>query len=146
MGAVSLEVVPMNKSDHSLRGVPLVTLHRLYLLLLPRLETHARVFFRRVRCPAQQEDKVQECVALGWKWFLRLAEQGKDVFQFPKAFVALVARAVKCGRCLVGQERSKDVLSPLAQRRRGFRRRAAPLHDPQPARPPVRRPAHPDRV
>jgi hypothetical protein len=96
-------------------------LHRRYLLLLPRLETHACVVFRGVRCPARQEDRVQECVALGWQWFLRLAERGKDVFAFLMAIVALVARAVQCGRRLCGQERSKDVLSPLAQGRRGFR-------------------------
>ena len=36
-------------------------------------------------------------------------------------FAALVARAVKCGRRLCGQERSGDVLSFVAQQRHGFR-------------------------
>jgi hypothetical protein len=96
-------------------------LHTRFLRLLPKLETHARIAFRGVRCPVQQEDRVQECVALGWKWFLRLSEQGKDVFAFPMAFAALLARAVRCGRKLCGQERSRDVLSFVAQRRHGFR-------------------------
>src|SRR5262249_37086154 len=74
-----------------------------------------------IRCPVKQEDRVQECVALGWQWFLRLTEQGKDVFAFPMAFAALLARAVKCGRRLCGQERSGDVLSLVAQARHGFR-------------------------
>src|SRR5262249_2153791 len=52
--------------------------------------------------------------------FLRLAEQGKDVFAFPMAFAALLARAVKCGRRLCGQERVKDALSLLAQQRHKF--------------------------
>src|SRR5262249_7089437 len=91
------------------------------LRLLPKIETHARIAFRGVRCPVMQEDRVQECVALGWKWFVRLSEQGKDVFAFPSAFAALLARAVKCGRRLCGQERSRDVLSFVAQARHGFR-------------------------
>jgi hypothetical protein len=87
--------------------VCLDVLHARFLRLVPRIEGHARIFFRGIRCPVKREDKVQECVALGWKWFLRLTEQGKDVFAFPMAFVALLARAVKCGRKLCGQERAK---------------------------------------
>jgi hypothetical protein len=92
-----------------------------FLALVPRIETHARILFRGVRCPVTREDRVAECVALAWKWFLRLTERGKDVSQFPMAFAALVARAVKCGRRLCGQERARDALSLLAQQRHGFR-------------------------
>jgi hypothetical protein len=52
---------------------------------------------------------------------VRLTERGKDVFTFPAAFAALVARAVKCGRRLCGQEKAKEVLSFVAQQRHGFR-------------------------
>jgi hypothetical protein len=96
-------------------------LHARFLRLLPKLETYARIAFRGITCPGKQEDRVQECVALGWKWFLRLSEQGKDVFDFPMAFAALLARAVRCGRKLCGQERAGDVLSFVAQARHGFR-------------------------
>jgi hypothetical protein len=95
--------------------------HAGFLALLPRIELHATICFRHVRCPQQKADKVQECVALAWQWFLRLSERGKDVFAFPMAFASLVARAVKCGRKLCGQERAGDVLSFVAQRRHGFR-------------------------
>jgi hypothetical protein len=95
--------------------------HAGFLALLPRIELHATICFRHVRCPQQKADKVAECVALGWKWFLRLSEQGKDVFDFPMAFAALLARAVRCGRKLCGQERAGDVLSFVAQQRHGFR-------------------------
>ena len=111
----------MNSPVPSLAGVCVAVLHARFLRLLPKLETHARIVFRGVRCPVQQEDRVQECVALGWKWFLRLSEQGKDVFAFPAAFAALLARAVRCGRKLCGQERSRDVLSFVAQQRHSFR-------------------------
>ena len=111
----------MNSPVPVVVGLCIDVLHARFLRLLPKIETHARIVFRGVRCPVQQEDRVQECVALGWKWFLRLSEQGKDVFAFPMAFAALLARAVRCGRRLCGQERAGDVLSFVAQARHGFR-------------------------
>jgi hypothetical protein len=111
----------MNRPVPGLAGVCVAVLHARFLRLLPKLETHARIAFRGIRCPVKQADRVQECMALGWKWFLRLSEQGKDVFDFPMAFASLVARAVRCGRRLCGQERSRDVLSCVAQQRHAFR-------------------------
>src|SRR5262249_7610350 len=111
----------MNRPVPGLAGACVAVLHARFLRLLPKIETHARIAFRGVRCPVKQEDRVQECVAIGWKWFLRLSEQGKDVFDFPMAFAALLARAVRCGRKLCGQERSGDVLSFVAQQRHAFR-------------------------
>src|SRR5439155_13800377 len=74
-----------------------------------------------VVCPGQREDFVSEAVALAWKSFVRLAEQGKDASEFVSALATLVVRAVRSGRRLCGQERSRDVMSPAAQRRHGFR-------------------------
>src|SRR5262245_49958368 len=111
----------MTVSVNRFAAASVEVLHVQFLALVPRIETHATIFFRGIRCPVTREDRVAECVALGWKWFLRLAEQGKDVFAFPMAFAALVARAVKCGRRLGRQERANDVLSLLAQQRHGFR-------------------------
>ncbi len=111
----------MTTSVNRLAAAPVALLHVRFLALVPRVETHARILFRGVRCPVTRENRVAECVALAWKWFLRLTEQGKDVFAFPMAFAALVARAVRCGRRLCGQERARDALSPLAQQRRRFR-------------------------
>jgi hypothetical protein len=110
----------MSTSVNRFAAASIEVLHMRFLTLVPRIETHAQICFRGVRCPVTQEDRVQECVALAWKWFLRLSEQGKDVFAFPMAFAALVARAVKCGRRLCGQERARDALSLLAQQRHGF--------------------------
>jgi hypothetical protein len=101
-------------------------LHVGFLSLLPRIELHATIYFRHVRCPQQQADCIAETVAVAWKWFARLAERGKDVFQFPMAFAALVVRAVHSGRRLCGHEKAKDVLSAFAQRRQGFRVEALP--------------------
>src|SRR5438270_4863942 len=95
-------------------------LHARFLALLPRIELHARIYFRHVRCPERKEDCVQEAVAISWKWFVRLAERGKDASAFVSTLATLAARAVRCGRRVCGQERAKDVLSPLAQQRHGF--------------------------
>ena len=95
-------------------------LHRHFLRLMPRIETHARIVFRDMHCPVRKEDAVQECIALAWKWFLRLQERGKDIDQFPMVFVFLVVKAVASGRRLTGMLRVKDVLSERCQRKHGF--------------------------
>jgi hypothetical protein len=91
-----------------------------FLQILPRIETHARIYFRNIACPGKREDKIVETVALAWQWFLRLSEKGKDANQFPMAFAFVVALAVKCGRRLVGQEKANDVMTSATQLRRRF--------------------------
>ncbi len=63
---------------------------------------------------------IAEMVGLCWRWFLRLVERGKDPTAFASALTTYAARAVNSGRRVCGQENGKDVLSPLAQRMRGF--------------------------
>jgi len=103
-----------------------IPLHVTFLTLVPRIETHARIYFRFVDCPETRADKVAEAVALTWRWFVRLADRGKDVTTFPAAFASLVTKVVKSGRRLCGQEKVKDVLSPLAQQRHGFKVESLP--------------------
>jgi hypothetical protein len=59
-------------------------------------------------------------VALSWRWFVQLAEQGKDATHFPSVLATFAARAVYNGRRLAGMSKAKDALSPVAQRRHGF--------------------------
>jgi hypothetical protein len=89
-------------------------------VVLPRVLSHGRVYFRGSKCPHRQEDAIQEMVCLAWKWHVRLAEKGKDATRFPTALATYAARAVRSGRRLAGHERSKDVLSPVAKRKHGF--------------------------
>src|SRR4051812_17166147 len=116
----------MSASRRSLDPSTAPQLHAAFLALLPKLQTHAAIYFRDVRCPDTKADKLAECQALAWKWFLRLHEQGKDVHPFLMAFIFLVARAVKSGRRACGMERADDVLSPVAQRRHSFTVEALP--------------------
>src|SRR5580704_5153594 len=91
-----------------------------FLAILPRIRRHAQIYFRHISCASQRDDKIAETIALAWRWFVRLAEQGKDASCFPVAFATLIARSVRCGRRLAGMEKAKDVMSPAAQRRHGF--------------------------
>jgi hypothetical protein len=95
-------------------------LHAHFQAILPRIETHARIRFRYLRCPGRRDDAVAEVVAVCWKWFLRLDEQGKDIDEFVSAFADFAVRHVRSGRRLCGQERAGDVCSPAAQRRHSF--------------------------
>jgi hypothetical protein len=95
-------------------------LHTIFLaLVLPKVLSHGRVYFRYVSAE-RKEECIAEMVALAWKWHLRLAQRGKDAAQYPTAIAKFAARAVRSGRRLAGTADAKDVLSPLAQRRKGF--------------------------
>jgi hypothetical protein len=99
---------------------PLHLLHAAFLSILPRIELHGRVCFRGLKCPHRREDAIAEVVALAWKWFVGLVEQGKDPLAFPATLATFAARQVKRGRRLCGQEKGQDVLSPHAQQRHSF--------------------------
>jgi hypothetical protein len=101
---------------------PLPALQAAFLSeVLPRIETHAEVCFGGVRCHHRREEFRAEMVALCWRWFLRLVERGKDPLAFPTALATYAAKAVKSGRRLAGQERSKEVLSPVARHKHGVK-------------------------
>jgi hypothetical protein len=95
------------------------TLHDQFLAILPRIETHGRVYFRD-RHPVVKDECLAEMVALCWKWFVRLHKRGKNPSSFVSAIASYAARAVRSGRRLCGTARAKDVLSPYAQRLHGF--------------------------
>jgi len=61
-----------------------------FLTIQPRIETHARIYFRGTRCPHQKADRIAESIALAWKWFRRLVKHGKD----PTTFVSTLSGAL----------------------------------------------------
>lgn len=95
-------------------------LHARFNTILPRIQTHASIVFRTIQCHQRRADCVADAVALAWKWFARLAEQGKDATRFPSVLATFAARAVKSGRRVAGQVPAKDVMSFVCQQRRGF--------------------------
>jgi hypothetical protein len=97
-----------------------------FLELLPRIETHARISFSDVACPQKRADFIAEVVATAWKWFLRLAQRGKNAEDFLVTFCRLLVRAAKSGRKVAGMDKAKDVLNPHAQQRHDFRLESLP--------------------
>src|SRR5438876_9223143 len=88
-----------------------------FLALLPKIERCARFYFRHITCSARRTDRVAETVGICWKWFVSLAERGRDAAEFVTGLVALAARAVNSGRRVVKQESAVDVMSNVAQHR-----------------------------
>jgi hypothetical protein len=104
------------------------SIRREFVRVLPRIETHAAIVFRAVRCPATRADYIAESVALSWKWFRRLRlAGGKDPREFVSALATFAARAARNGRRLCGQDRAGEVLSPQAQAGKGFAVVSLPL-------------------
>jgi len=58
---------------------------------------------------------IAEGVGLCWKWFVRARQQGKDPAEFVTTMARYAARAVRSGRTVCGQQKSKDVLSLTAK-------------------------------
>lgn len=83
--------------------------------LLPRITMYLRSVFRFTRCESQRNDFIAEGVALCWKWFCRLKQQGKEPATFTTTLARYAARAVRSGRTLCGQQKSRDVLSLTAK-------------------------------
>ena len=91
-----------------------------FLAVLTLIENHARSHFRDIGCADTRDDLIAESIALSWKWFLRLAERGKDATAFPVVLASFAVRAARNGRRVCGLDKAKDVLSERAQKRHGF--------------------------
>jgi len=109
-------------SDASIRITRPATaaIQHAFVAILPRIVLHARIYFRRMACGDARENAIAETVALTWKWYVGLVERGKHPEEFVSVMAAYATRAVRSGRRLCGQEKTNDVLSPLAQTRSGF--------------------------
>lgn len=105
---------------HVPTGRVLDQLQNKFLGILPRLKQHFRIYFRHVACRDKRSDLVSEAIALSWRWFLRIAEQGKDATHWPAALASFAAKAVRSGRRVVGQLSARDCMSDVAMQRHGF--------------------------
>ena len=63
-----------------------------FLRILPRIERHARIYFRAIRCPSKRADLIAETIALTWSWYRRLMKKGKDATKFVSALSRHQAR------------------------------------------------------
>src|SRR5262245_61398690 len=78
-------------------------------IVLPRVRSHGRVYFRGIQCQHRREYTIQEMIGLAWEWHLRLGEKGKDATRFPTAFASYVVCAVR-GDFRIGFLRNKPAL------------------------------------
>lgn len=102
-------------------------LHVIFVdLLLPKIQRHAAISFKYLKCEQKRNDRIAECIGLGWRWYCRLVQRGKDATQFPVVFAYLVVKAVKSGRKVAGQNKAQDVLNELAQQRHRFKVESLP--------------------
>ena len=118
-GAVLAEDFPMIATQSSVTSAT-NSLQTMFMNLVPRIQTHARIYFRDIRCAIRKADCIAEVVAIAWKWFCRLMKKGRDATRFVSTLATLAARAVRSGRRACGGDRVNDVMSPVAQRRHGF--------------------------
>ncbi len=95
-------------------------IHQEFVRAMPRIERHAEIVFRTVRCPHRKADLISEVVALAYKWWLRLRRRGKNPNRFVSAIATFAAKAARSGRRVCGQEKARDVLSPRAQQLHRF--------------------------
>ncbi len=98
----------------------LASLQARFERLRPQIQTHGRIYFRHIKCPHRLADLIAEMVALGWLWFVRLAQRGKDPRDFLVTFNRRLGQHVKSGRRFCGKEKSGDVMSSLTQQQQGF--------------------------
>jgi hypothetical protein len=92
-----------------------------FLDLIPIVEWHVRFAFRG-RPAADREEAAAEAVAAAYASYVGLKARGKDpVRDFPSALAAYAVLHVRAGRQMGGRNSTTDALSPLAQRKRGFR-------------------------
>lgn len=92
-----------------------------FLQILPRIEAHAHIYFRGVRCESRRSDLVQETVSIAWESFVRASQRGKDPRRFITAIARFAVLHVRCHRYFCGSSSPNDALSEAAQYRRGYK-------------------------
>lgn len=95
-------------------------LHALFEPHRSRIERHARIYFRHIKCFHQKEDYVQETVGIAYKLFVSCVKRGKKPWTFIMALASRAAWSVASGRKVTGQEKSQDAMSRRAQYKHGF--------------------------
>ena len=88
-----------------------------FLVMLPLIETHARLVFRRLD-PEARDDAVQEVIANAFVAFARLVQLQKADVAYPSALARFAVAQFRDGRRVGNRMNVRDVLSPYAQKRR----------------------------
>lgn len=91
-----------------------------FLLMMPAIRRHAQTVFRHL-CRQERDEALAEVVALAMIDYLELMEADGPEPCDAARLAQSASSGIQRGERAWGQESSSDVLSPLAQYRRGFR-------------------------
>ena len=99
-----------------------------FLALLPIVQTHAKIQFRRL--PAERrEEAIQETVAAACLNYQLAVAQGKQDIIRPGPLADFAVRHVRTGRHVGGhQDAAQDVMSPVAHQRHGVQLQSYHAH------------------
>lgn len=116
----------MSKDKDSSSPAPIGGIQAHFLAALPRMEDTLRYLLRNVR-PASRADELHaDALGLLWRYWLSVTESGRQPADMVGPLVFRAVQAVKNGRSVVGQERSRSVTSPVAPTRERFVRHSWP--------------------
>lgn len=76
----------------------------------PVIIKQARYYFRKLP-PYLQDERIQDVLALGWKYWVRLDARGKNPEEVAGALGAFTSRQVSAGRRLMSGTQPKDVMT-----------------------------------
>src|SRR3954468_10956128 len=100
-----------------------------FLQMLPAVQTHAQIQFRRLPAP-HRDEAVQEAIAAACLTYQLAAARGKLHVVRPAMLANFAVRHVRQGRHVGGSmDAAQDVLSPVCQRRHGVQVGAYPNDD-----------------
>ena len=92
-----------------------------FLQVLPAVETHARIHFRRLSAD-RREEAIQETIAAACLNYQLAAVQGKLNVVRPSSLADFAVRHTRTGRHVGGaQDAARDVMSRVCQRRHNLR-------------------------
>ena len=108
----------MSTIPHS--SVPESTWQSGFMRLMPAIQVHANITFRRLR-PVHREEAVAEATAAALVAYRRLAAQGRLHVAHPSTLALRAVQRVRGGRHVGGhQDSANDLMSPPAQIRHNF--------------------------
>ena len=93
--------------------------HDNFMAILPAIETHAKIAFRRLDAEAREE-AIQETVCNACCAYARLVELNKTDLAFPSALARFGVAQVKDGRKVGGKLNCRDVSSDYCQQKKNL--------------------------
>lgn len=93
--------------------------HAAFEAMLPVIETHARVAFRRFDADAREE-AVQETICNACQAYVRLVELGKTAVAFPSALARFGVSQTREGRKVGGKLNCLDISSDYCQQKKNL--------------------------